>query len=57
MINNRSRTLVPLQSRISEVEETITLLEQGLGQDTQALIEASVKGDGESIRLLTMSDP
>jgi ATP-binding cassette subfamily F protein 3 len=55
VINNRSRTLSPLQARISEVEEEITLLEQGLGQDTQSLIDASVKGDGESIRLLTGS--
>jgi len=53
LINSRSRTLTPLQSRISELEEEITLLEQGLGRDTQALIDASVKGDGESIRLLT----
>ena len=55
VINNRSRTLSPLQARISEAEEEITLLEQGLGQDTQALIDASVKGDGESIRLLNGS--
>jgi ATP-binding cassette subfamily F protein 3 len=55
VINNRSRTLSPLQTRISEVEEEITLLEQGLGQDTQALIDASVTGDGESIRQLTGS--
>ena len=53
VINNRSRALSPLQARISQVEEEITLLEQGLGQDTQALIDASVKGEGESIRLLT----
>jgi ATP-binding cassette, subfamily F, member 3 len=53
LINNRSRTLSPLQTRISEVEEEITLLEQKFGQDTQALIDASVKGNGESIRLLT----
>ena len=50
LINSRSRTLGPLQSRISEVEEAIMQLEQGIGQDTQALIDASVKGDGESIR-------
>jgi ATP-binding cassette subfamily F protein 3 len=55
VINDRSRTLSPLQSRISEAEEEIMLLEQGLGQDTQALIDASVKGEGESIRLLTAS--
>ena len=55
LINNRSRILAPLMARISEVEETITLLEQGMKQDTQALVEASVKGDGESIRRLSMS--
>lgn len=55
LINSRSRILVPLQSRISEVEGTITRLEQGIEQDTQAIIEASVKGDGESIKRLTRS--
>jgi ATP-binding cassette subfamily F protein 3 len=55
LINSRSRVLVPLQSRISGVEETITQLEHGLDHDTEALIEASVKGDGASIRRLSMS--
>ena len=55
LINSRYRTLEPLQARISEVEESITLLEQRTGQDTQALIEASVRGDGESIRRLSMA--
>lgn len=55
LINNRSRTLAPLQSRISEVEETIMLLEQGIEQDTQALIEVSVKGDGKPIKRLSRS--
>lgn len=55
LINSRSRTLVPLQARISEVEETIIRLEQQIEQDTQALIEVSVKGDGESIRRLSRS--
>jgi ATP-binding cassette subfamily F protein 3 len=55
LINSRSRVLVPLQSRISGIEETITQLEHGLDHDTQALIEASVKGDGASIRRLSMS--
>lgn len=54
LINNRSRTLSLLQSRISEVEETIMLLEQGIEQDTQALIEVStMKGDGEPIKRLS----
>ena len=55
LINNRSRTLVPLQSRVSEVEEAITGLEQRIEGDTQALVEASVKGDGESIKKLSRS--
>lgn len=55
LIDSRSRILGPLQSRISEVEETITRLEHGMERDTQALVKASVKGDGESIRRLSMS--
>ncbi len=55
LINSRSRILLPLRSRISEVEETITRLEETIDKDMQALIEASVKGDGESIRSLSKS--
>jgi ATP-binding cassette, subfamily F, member 3 len=55
LINSRSRTLAPLQSRISEVEEEITQLEQGIEKDTQVLIEVSMKGDGESIKQLSRS--
>jgi ATP-binding cassette, subfamily F, member 3 len=55
LINSRSRTLVPLQTRISEVEEEITQLEQGIETDTQALVEVSMKGDGDSIRQLSRS--
>ena len=55
LINSRSRTLVPLQARISEVEETIIQLEKQIEKDTQALIAVSVKSDGESIRRLSRS--
>ena len=55
LINSRSRILTPLQSKIAEVEEAIILAEQQIGQNTQSLIEASVKGDGESIRRMTKS--
>jgi ATP-binding cassette subfamily F protein 3 len=55
LIYSRSRTLVPLQSRICEVEETIMQFEQGIERDTQALIEASTKGDGESIKRMSRS--
>ncbi len=55
LINSRSRILGPLQSRTSEVEEMITRLEQGMENDTQALLEASVEGDRESIKRLSKS--
>jgi ATP-binding cassette, subfamily F, member 3 len=55
LINSRSRILVPLQSRISEVEDEISQLEQKIDQDTQALIDVSVKGDGASIKCLNKS--
>jgi ATP-binding cassette subfamily F protein 3 len=55
LINSRSISLVPIQSRIYEVEETIMQFEHGIERDTQALIDASTKGDGESIRRLSKS--
>ncbi|HWR59898.1 MAG TPA: ABC-F family ATP-binding cassette domain-containing protein [Thermodesulfovibrionales bacterium] len=55
LINSRSKVLGPLQSRISEVEETIARLEQEMNRDTHALVKASTKGDGNSIRQLSMS--
>lgn len=55
LIDSRSRILGPLQSRISDVEETIMRLERGIEHDTRTLIEASVKGDGESIKRLSRS--
>jgi ATP-binding cassette subfamily F protein 3 len=55
LINNRSRTLTPLQLRIAEVEAAIIGLEQEIEKDTQLLIEASIKGDGETIKRLSRS--
>ncbi len=55
LINDRSRTLGPLQSEIDRVETVITELEQQVDQETEALVAASVKGDGKSIRHLSMS--
>ncbi len=55
LIDSRSRTLNPIQTRVSEVEETIMELENELEQDTHALVEASVKGDAELIRRLSVS--
>ena len=55
MITGRSRVLSPLQARIVEVEEAITRFEGIIERDTQALVDASVKGDGESIKQLSRS--
>lgn len=55
LINSRSRTIGPLQARISEVEETITSLEEQMKSETQTLIDASVKGEGETIKRLSRS--
>jgi len=55
LINSRSRILGVLQKRITEVEETIMHLENQIEQDTQALLEVSVKGEGQSIKTLTKS--
>lgn len=55
LINDRSRAIVPLQTRIAEVEQAIIQLEDTVRQETQALVDASVKGDGDSIRRLSKS--
>jgi ATP-binding cassette subfamily F protein 3 len=55
LITDRSRTLSPLQDRISEIEETIIDLEEEVEASTQALLNASVKGDGNTIRSLSIS--
>ncbi|MDA8215108.1 MAG: ABC-F family ATP-binding cassette domain-containing protein [Nitrospiraceae bacterium] len=55
LINSRSRILGALQKGIAEVEETIMQLEGQIEKDTQALLDASVKGSGESIKTLSKS--
>ena len=46
---SRSRILLPLQKRIADSEKTIMLLEKDVEKESQALVEASEKGDGEAI--------
>jgi ATP-binding cassette subfamily F protein 3 len=55
LISARSRTLGPLQERIVQIEETIVRLEGQVEADTQALLDASIKGDGDAIRDLSIS--
>jgi ATP-binding cassette subfamily F protein 3 len=55
LITDRSRTLGPLQNRIEEIEETIVDLEGEVEANTQALLDASVKGDGLAIRSFSIA--
>lgn len=55
LIADRSKTLGALQGRIAEVENTITELEQQIEKNTHALLEASVKGEGEAIKTMSKS--
>jgi ATP-binding cassette subfamily F protein 3 len=53
IMNERTRTIGPLQREIERIEEKITRIEKQLDVDTEKLLEASVKGDGEKIRILS----
>ncbi len=50
IIDQRSRTIGPLQKRIAEVEKAIMGLEQQIDKETGVLLEASTASDAESIR-------
>jgi ATP-binding cassette subfamily F protein 3 len=53
LVNEKSKTLGALQSRITETEKEIESLEAKNGLDNNALMEASVKGDGAAIKTLS----
>ena len=53
LINEKSRTLGGLQKKIDKVEEEIIRLEEKTGQDNRDILEASLKGDGETIKRLS----
>lgn len=53
LINERSKTLRALQTKINEIESGIISLEEQTGQDNSDLIKASLKGDGETIKRLS----
>ncbi len=55
LINDRGRVLGTLKNRIIEIEGTIMDLEQKVNDDTEALLDVSVKGDGASIKNLSKS--
>jgi predicted nucleic acid-binding Zn-ribbon protein len=53
LINEKSRTLRALQTKIDETEKEIMGLEEKTGQDNSDLLKASVTGDGETIKKLS----
>ncbi len=53
LVNNRSKTLGALQTKITEIENTIMHLEQQIEQDNRAMLDASVKSDGQAIKELS----
>jgi ATP-binding cassette subfamily F protein 3 len=55
VITERSKIVGALDKKISVLEENIVNLEQAVDQDTQALVAASAKRDGETIRKLSKS--
>lgn len=55
IINERSRSLSPLKSRIQEIESAITSAEKQLTRDNGSLVAASGRGDGKAIIELSMS--
>jgi len=55
LTEDRSKTLGPLQTGIVEREKTIMLLERDVEKESQFLVEASEKGDGEAIAKLSIS--
>jgi ATP-binding cassette subfamily F protein 3 len=55
LVNDKSRVLSSLKNRISALEEDITKLEFDVEQDTQKLLEASLKGEALSIKRLSQT--
>ena len=53
LINEKSRTLGALQTKIDNIENEIMRLEEKMDRDNNDLLEASQKGDGEAIKNLS----
>ncbi len=53
LINEKSRTLGALQKRIDEIESEIIRLEEKTNMDNKELLDASIKGDGDTIKALS----
>jgi ATP-binding cassette subfamily F protein 3 len=55
VVADKSRVLGALKKKIAELEERITKLEFDVEQDTQKLLEASVKGEALTIKKLSQA--
>lgn len=55
LIQERSRLLGPLKKRMQEIEEEITVIEERVNHDTDALVLASQQGNGQAIAELGKS--
>ncbi len=53
LINSRSKALGALQAKIAGIEDMIMNLEQQIDEDNNALLDASVKSDGQAIKELS----
>lgn len=53
LVNEKSKTLSALQKKIDEIESAIIHLEEKTEQDNRDLLEASVRGNGETIKKLS----
>lgn len=53
LLNKKSKTMGGLQKSIDEAEKEVLRLEEKIEQENQEIREASLKGDGEAIKILT----
>jgi len=53
LLNKKSKTMGTLQKSIDESEKEILLLEEKIEHDNREIREASLRGEGETIRLIT----
>ncbi len=53
LLNKKSKTMGALQKNIDEAEKEVIKLEQKIEQENREIREASLKGEGEAIKIIT----
>jgi ATP-binding cassette subfamily F protein 3 len=53
LLNKKSKTMSGLQKSIDEAEKEVLKMEEKIERENQEIREASLKGDGEAIKILT----